>query len=103
LQLNPLNTSFRRHLVGINLITWQRLMAKVSQIQLTGRRDTFIWSLQQNGKYTIHSMYRALVVPNMLPHNHAIWKLKLSLKVKIFIWYLIKGVVLTKDNLAKRR
>jgi hypothetical protein len=27
----------------------------------------------------------------------------LPLKVKIFIWYLIKGVALTKDNLAKRQ
>jgi hypothetical protein len=32
LQSNPLNISFRRHLVGINLIAWQRLMAKVSKI-----------------------------------------------------------------------
>jgi hypothetical protein len=103
LQPNPLNIYFRRHLVGINLIAWQRLMAKVREIQLTGRRDTFIWPLQQNGKYTAHSMYRALVVPNILPHNHPIWKLKLPLKVKVFIWYLRKGVVLTKNNLAKRR
>jgi hypothetical protein len=42
-------------------------MAKVSEIQLTGRRNTFIWSLQQNGKYTIRSMYRVLAVPNILP------------------------------------
>jgi hypothetical protein len=48
-------------------------------------------------------MYRALVVPHILPHDHVIWKLKLPLKVKIFIWYLIKGVALTKDNLAKRQ
>jgi hypothetical protein len=32
-----------------------------------------------------------------------IWKLKMPLKIKIFIWYLQKGVVLTKDNLARRR
>jgi hypothetical protein len=78
-------------------------MAKVSVIQLTGQKDTFIWSLQQNRKYTVRSMYRTLAVPNILPHNHAIWKLKLSLKVKVFILYLIKGVVLTKDNRPKRR
>jgi hypothetical protein len=34
--------------------------------------------------------------------NHIIWKVKLPLKVKVFIWYLIKGVALTKDDLAKR-
>jgi hypothetical protein len=27
----------------------------------------------------------------------------LPLKIKKFIWYLVKGVVLTKDNLAKRQ
>ena len=35
-------------------------------------------------------------------NNKTLWKLKMLLKIKIFMWYLIKGVVLTKDNLAKR-
>jgi hypothetical protein len=38
-------------------------------------------------------------VPNL---NKRIWKLKAPLKIKIFLWYLRRGVVLTKDNLAKR-
>jgi len=28
--------------------------------------------------------------------------MKAALKVKIFLWYLHRGVLLTKDNLAKR-
>jgi hypothetical protein len=51
----------------------------------------------------VHSMYRVSAVPNDILHNHIIWKIKLQLKLKVFIWYLIKGVALTKDNLAKRR
>jgi len=31
-----------------------------------------------------------------------IWKLKIPLKIKIFLWYLQRGVVLTKDNHAKK-
>jgi hypothetical protein len=31
-----------------------------------------------------------------------IWKLKVPLKIKIFMWYLKRGVVLTKDNLIRR-
>ena len=44
-----------------------------------------------------------------LPHtgapniNKTIWKLKMPLKVKIFLWYLRRGVVLIKDNPAKRK
>jgi hypothetical protein len=30
------------------------------------------------------------------------WKAKLPLKIKIFLWYLKRGVLLTKDNLMKR-
>jgi hypothetical protein len=31
-----------------------------------------------------------------------IWKMKVPLKIKIFMWFLHKKVILTKDNLAKR-
>jgi hypothetical protein len=37
-------------------------------------------------------------VPNL---NRRLWNLKVPLKIKIFLWYLRRGVVLTKDNLAK--
>jgi hypothetical protein len=33
--------------------------------------------------------------------NMLLWKLKLPLKIKIFLWYLGRGVTLTTDNLAK--
>jgi hypothetical protein len=46
-------------------------------------------------------MYKALVVPHILPYDHVIWKLKLPLQVKIFIWYLIKGVAPTKESNKK--
>src|SRR6187551_4021419 len=49
-------------------------------------------------------MYMALITPNIAPvnHNKKIWKLKVPLKIKIFMWYLKRGVILTKDNLARR-
>ena len=48
------------------------------------------------------SHYLALIhsdIPNL---NRRLWKLKVPLKIKIFLWYLRRGVILTKDNLAKR-
>jgi hypothetical protein len=35
-------------------------------------------------------------------NNKRIWKLRIPLKTKVFAWYLRRGVILTKDNLAKR-
>ena len=32
-----------------------------------------------------------------------LWKLKIPLKIKVFMWFLNNKVLLTKDNLAKRR
>jgi hypothetical protein len=31
-----------------------------------------------------------------------IWKMKVPLKIKIFMWFLHRREILTKDNLAKR-
>ena len=43
------------------------------------------------------------MLANSLPCNSSVWKIKVPLKIKIFLWYLQKGVTLTKDNLLKRR
>jgi hypothetical protein len=50
-------------------------------------------------------MYNALILPNVpidSVSNNKLWKLKIPLRIKVFGWYLRKGVILTKDNLAKR-
>jgi hypothetical protein len=49
------------------------------------------------------SLCRALLGIQAIPYNTFIWKLKLPLQIKVFIWYLYKGVILTKDNLARRQ
>jgi hypothetical protein len=46
-------------------------------------------------------MYQALLDLNIVPHNIYLWKLKLPLKVKIFLWFLFRRVIF-KDNLVKR-
>ncbi|CAL4918480.1 unnamed protein product [Urochloa decumbens] len=37
------------------------------------------------------------------PHNSLLWKIRIPCKIKIFLWYIQKGVLLTKDNLVKRK
>ena len=66
-------------------------------------RDVFRWNLTTSGSFTVDSMYRALMHSEVpVSNNKKIWKSKIPLKVKIFMWYLRRGVVLTKDNLARR-
>ncbi|WVZ85896.1 hypothetical protein U9M48_032754 [Paspalum notatum var. saurae] len=75
----PLNVSFRRLLVGDNLASWLELVSKVANVSLTEVQD------------------------GVVPRNSILWKLKIPLKIRIFLWYLRSGVILTKDNLAKRK
>jgi hypothetical protein len=98
----PLNISFRRALVGHNLVSWHSLVSRLVNIQLTNEKDVLKWNLTSSGLFSVKSMYGALLNNPQVFYNKALWKLKVPLKIKIFMWYLIKGVVLTKDNLAKR-
>jgi hypothetical protein len=99
----PLNVAFRRSLTGVNLQAWHNGVAMVANIQLTNQRDHFMWGLHQNGLFSVKSMYKALLGIQAIPYNTFIWKLKLPLKIKVFMWYLYKGVTLIKDNLAWRQ
>jgi hypothetical protein len=46
-------------------------------------------------------MYAALI-NNRVRVPQDIWQIKVPMKIKIFLWYLKKGVILTKDNLVRR-
>ena len=89
--------------MGLNLQAWYNVVLMVANVHLTNQRDHFGWRLHQNGLFSVNSMYRALLGVQALPYNNLIWKLKLPLKIKVFMWYLYKGVILTKDNLARRQ
>jgi hypothetical protein len=47
-------------------------------------------------------MYQYLMNQGTPFTNKFIWNLRIPLKIKIFLWYIQRGVILTKDNLAKR-
>jgi hypothetical protein len=98
----PPNVSFRRDLIGPKLAAWNALLPRIANIVLSQVQDEFRWTLTQNGLFSVKSHYLALVHCDVPSVNKRLWKLKVPLKVKIFLWYLRQGVVLTKDNLAKR-
>jgi hypothetical protein len=99
---SPLNISFRRALVDNKLVEWLHLVAQISNVELVEGSDNFKWSLTNSGLYSVRSMYLHLI-DTYSPFLHKkIWKIKIPLKIKIFLWFLQKGVVLTKDNLARK-
>jgi hypothetical protein len=101
LSITLLNVAFRRSLVGVNLQAWHDVVALVARVQLINQRDHFVWVLHHNRLFSVKSMYKTLLGTEAIPYNTFIWKLKLPLKIKVFLWYLYKGVILTNDNLAR--
>jgi hypothetical protein len=77
-------------------------VTKVISVQLTNSEDTFIGKLHRSGFFTVSSMYMWKIQEGVVPNKSPLWNLKVPLKIKIFLWYLLKGVRLTKDNIAKR-
>ena len=103
MESSPPNVMFSRDLHGARLVSWNALLRRLGSIHLTAGRDVFRWNLHENGIFSVSSMYNALIQPELpVDNNRKIWKMKIPLKIKIFAWYLRRGVILTKDNLVKR-
>jgi hypothetical protein len=104
MESSPPNVTFRRDISGQRLASWNALLQRLANVHLQDGLDEFRWNLHENGKFSVDSMYNALIQPDIPIDKHSndkLWKLKLPLWIKVFGWYLRKGVILTKDNLAK--
>jgi hypothetical protein len=78
------------------------LISKISNVTLDNRRDMFRWDLNTSGTFFVRSMYHHLLNYHAPFRHKFIWKLKIPLKIKIFLWYLQRGIILTKDNLVRK-
>jgi hypothetical protein len=101
LSTTPLNISFRRALMGDNWTKWLDLVGSILGVRLGEQTNSFIWTKSKS--FSVKARYNDLEVGNSSRLNLVTWKAKIPLKIKIFLWYLWKGVILTKDNLAKRQ
>uniref|UniRef100_A0ACD5YIW8 Uncharacterized protein n=1 Tax=Avena sativa TaxID=4498 RepID=A0ACD5YIW8_AVESA len=73
----PPNVSFRRSLIEPRLVSCNNLLLRLSTIQLSDGVDVFKWKLLESGKFSVGSLYRALVQPDILvDDNSKIWKMK---------------------------
>ena len=101
LQTVPLNIQFRRALVGERWNSWLHLVRRLMEVQLSDQADAVNWKLTGNGVFSVKSMYLVLTNSGPIPRSIHIWKVKILLRIKIFMWFVHKQVILTKDNLLK--
>ena len=90
LSSTPLNISFRRGLSGDKLKQWTELVGKVTSIELNNENDIFEWNLNKQQRYTVKSLYLNLMLNEGTPSSCFAWKIRVPLKIKIFLWFLKK-------------
>ena len=94
---------FRRSLSPVLFQHWTEIKNAAREVVLDGETDVVSWSLNANGKFSTASVYQYLERNIAGPDNKLIWKAKLPLKIKVFLWQLFQDAVLTRENLSKRR
>uniref|UniRef100_A0A453A696 Reverse transcriptase zinc-binding domain-containing protein n=1 Tax=Aegilops tauschii subsp. strangulata TaxID=200361 RepID=A0A453A696_AEGTS len=72
------------------------------EVQLCDLSDNIHWKLSTSDRFSAKSMYSDLIDTGPIPRFLHIWNIKVPLRIKIFMWFVHKGVILTKDNLIKR-
>jgi len=99
LSRRPLNMFFRSAIVGNNLNLWLELVGRVLHVQFNDRSDNFVWLLNKES-FSVDSMHNDMMKETMLNENWIpSWKIKIPLKIQVFLWYLRRGItLLTKDN-----
>jgi hypothetical protein len=70
-------------------------------VNLTSEKDKFAWCLTASGVFTVKLMYLDYMNGHTKYLRKYIWKMKVPLKIKIFMWFFHRKVILTKDNLIK--
>lgn len=93
---------FRRDLYGERLRIWKELGKIWNSLILNDQQVKIVWNLTKNGMFTAKSFYLALQSKGVKFPYRKLWKLKIPLKIKVFVLLLIKNKILTKDNLFKR-
>jgi hypothetical protein len=93
---------FRRRLSQALSIQWEHIKDEARRIVVPDSCDSVIWGLTANRVFTTKSLYQNLERNIFGANNKWIWKSKLSLKIKIFMWQLFWDAILTRDKLKRR-
>ena len=80
---------------------WLNLVRRLMDVQLSQQPDHLCWKLTKNGEFSVKSIYLDVINSSVIPRSKHVWKVKVTLKIKVFMWFVHKQVILTKDNLTK--
>ena len=93
---------FRRALGSQERIEWASLWREIADFSLTSDRDRIRWTLEPSGRFSVRSLYRKLCQGASRKHFSDIWRIAVPLKVRVFLWQLVRKRLPTRANIAHR-
>lgn len=79
----------------------ERMMSLIGEYGISDDKDKPGWVLSKSGIYTVNSLYKRMTIRGIgCPIYKHIWNIIVPLKVKIFMWILLKNRFQTKGNLV---
>ena len=80
-----------------------RLRSMLTSVALSSGRDTPRWKFTKSGKFSVKSLYEKLSSVGPYRSFKQLWKAKIPLKIKIWLWLIWHNAIATKDNMKKRK
>jgi len=74
----------------------------LATVALSNDSDSPVWTWEKSGNFSVKSFYYSLCRDQTTMPNKHIWKARVPLKIKVFMWLSQQEAILTKDNMAKR-
>jgi hypothetical protein len=98
-----LNLTFRRSFRLSHTAEWEGLVTLVEGVILLQTPDSVKWSLEKSGLFSTASLYRELMFPGVVNRwMMCIWRAKLPLKVKIFLWQVCNDKIQSAEQLKAK-
>ncbi|KAE8819358.1 dna replication licensing factor mcm2 [Hordeum vulgare] len=95
------HVDFRCPLGSAEVQDWELLLAVVP-LPVSAVSDSVSWSLSPSGEFSVSSAYLALCRMLVLPWLSPLWKALLPLKIKIFVWKLLRDRLPSGTEVLKR-
>jgi hypothetical protein len=99
---NNWRLSFRRWL-SVDLQNQMRELNNIlCTMALSSSKDKPIWKWTKNGKFSVKSVYKHLCSNGLDRSFKHLWKAKIPLKIKVWLWLIWHNAIASKDNMIKR-
>uniref|UniRef100_A0A8I6X3U8 Reverse transcriptase domain-containing protein n=1 Tax=Hordeum vulgare subsp. vulgare TaxID=112509 RepID=A0A8I6X3U8_HORVV len=92
---------FYRSFSPTEVLEWNSLR-EVVPLPLSPEPDSVCWNLSPSGELSVSSAYQALCRRPVLPWLSPLWKAPMPLKIKIFVWQLLRDRLPSGTEVLKR-